>query len=199
MSATILRSVSLLSHEGTMSVPTPLADVIGAEAVETEAFNNLLYRGILPKLRKQFISELSKETGLQVQPLPGSDGKKFPTDAKAEADLLKQWLAADKAEAEFNVIGDRIAAKLFSDCDVTAMLKSLGSGGTIGKDWLEAADTLMVKVNTERDGDYSRFLAAMRAKVPTATLDDEASPSRECVASILKAYDKALKAEAIAY
>lgn len=196
---TILRPVSLLSHEGTLSVPSPLADVIGAEAVETEAFNNLLYRGILPKLRKQFIAALAAATGLSVQPLPGTDGKKFPTDAKAEADLLKQWLDAGKSEAEFTVLGDQIASKVFSECDVVATLKSLGSGGAIGKDWLEAADQLQVKVQTERDGDYSRFIAAMRSKVPTATLDDDSSPSRECIALILKAYDKALRAESVAY
>lgn len=196
---TILRSVSLLAHEGTLNVPTPLAEIIGQEAVEQEAFNNLLYRGILPKLRKEFIAKLSAELGLKVRPLD-PEGKKFPTDAKAEADLLDQYLAIEgNTEAAFTVKADKIAAEIFSACDVASILRNLGTGGSIGTQWLEAADQLMVKVQTERDGDYSRFLGAMRTKVPQAALDDETSPSRECIASILKAYDKAKRAEEISY
>jgi hypothetical protein len=180
-----------------MQVPASLAEVIGAEAVEQEAFSNLLYRGILPKLRKAHIEQLSATLGIKVRSLD-PEGKKFPTDLKAENDLLAQWIEAGQDEPSFNAAADKIAKELLASTDVAATLRSLGTG-VIGESWLEAADQLMAKVAAERDGDYSRFVSAMRTKVPSATLDDDASPSRECVAGILKAYDKAKRAEDIAY
>jgi hypothetical protein len=197
MSATITRQVTLLGHPALVQWPVSLAEIIGQEAVEQEAGNNLLYRGILPKCRKTFIEALSKELGLKVRPLD-PEGKKFPTDQKAESDLLAQFIAAGGEEAAFNAVSDRLAKEVMSSVDVAATLRSLGSG-QIGEQWLDAADDLIAKVQAERGGDFSRFLAAMRSKVPTATLDDESNPSRENIGSILKAYDKAKRAEDIQY
>lgn len=195
--STAPRSVTLLGHTTTCQWPVSLAEVIGAEAVEAEASNNVLYRGILPKARKAHIEALSAATGLKVRPLD-AEGKKFPTDQKAESDLLAQYVEAGGTEAEFNAIADRTAREVMAGLDVVATLRSLGSG-QIGEAWLEQADELIAKVQTERGGDFSRFIAAMRTKVPTAALDDDSNPSRECVAQILKAYDKAKRAEEIAY
>jgi hypothetical protein len=195
--ATAPRTVTLLGHQGTVQWPVSLADIIGAEAVEAEAGNNLLYRGVLPKLRKAHIEGLSAATQLKVRSLD-PEGKKFPTDQKAEADLLAQFVANGGTEAEFNAIADKVAREVMAAVDVPATLRSLGTG-QIGEAWLEAADDLIAKVQAERGGDFTRFVAAMRTKVPTATLDDDTNPSRENVASILKAYDKAKRAEDIQY
>lgn len=198
MSAEIApRQVTLLGHTGTVQWPLVLASIIGEAAVEAEASANLLYRGILPKLRKQFIEALAAKLELKVRPLD-AEGKKFPTDQKAENDLLAQYVEAGGDATQFKVTADNIARDILASCDVAATLRTLGSG-QIGESWLEAADELITRVQEERGGDFTRFVAAMRVKVPTATLDDDNAPSRECVAQILKAYDKAKRAEEIQY
>ncbi len=191
------RKMTLLGHEGIAQWPVSLAAVIGAEAVEAEAAANITYRSILPKLRKQFIEKLEAAVGLKVRPLD-AEGKKFPTDQKAENDLLAQWVEGGNDAAAFKAKADVLASTIFAEADIVALLRSSGSG-QIGEAWLEAADELMARVQEARGGDYSRFLAHMRTKVPTAALDDESNPSRENVAQLLKAFDKAKRAEETVY
>lgn len=195
--ATAPRNVTVLGFQTVVAWPLVLAEIIGAEAVEAEASANILYRGILPKLRKTVVENLSKELGLSVRALD-AEGKKFPTDQKAITDLLAQFIEAGGEEAAFNATASRIAREAAQSIDVPATLRSLGTG-QLSESWLEAADELIAKVQQERGGDYSRFLVAMRSKVPTAALDDDTNPSRECIGQILKAYDKAKRAEEIAY
>lgn len=201
------RDIAILGHEGRTQWPVNLGDVIGAAQVETEATNNLLYRSIYPKLRKLHIEALVEATGLKLR-ATDAEGKKFPTDQKAENDLRDQFVEravadgsapdAAAAAAQFKLVAQKCATKVIADADMVALLRSIGQS-TLSEAWLEQADDLIARVNEDRGGDFSRFVAAMRTKVPNAALDDEANPSRESVGQLLKAYDKAKRAEEIQY
>ncbi len=156
-----------------------------------EAVANLVYRGYASGFRTRLKKVLKEKHSLEPQVLEKDENGK-PKKVESDDDFVSRITEDETVKQQVADAGAEVAAEWTFEKYLGTYGQSVR--GSVGKDLLEAADTVMRAWETGKSSP-SIFLDKIRTFVPNASLSE--NPSQEEVALLIRAKNKAAQTQSL--
>ena len=159
------------------------------------AISEHCYRRPSSQFRREFLSRVEAETGVERETKQQGDGDSAKTVfAEKEAEYWKRVTGPDSefSEGSFSDLAQDVASSI-------SWLPTPGTGGRIGQEWLNEADNALKQV-ISGDGEVNEDNAAalvntMKARGIVLNKSDNGAFDRVSLAQAIKAFDAILRNE----
>tara|TARA_R100000808_G_scaffold11642_1_gene29702 strand:+ start:5832 stop:6458 length:627 start_codon:yes stop_codon:yes gene_type:complete len=156
------------------------------------AISEHCYRRPSSQFRREFLSRVEAETGLERETRVTDDGKTVPTEKELEYWKRVTGPDSDHNEGDFTDLAQEVASSI-------SWLPTPGSGGRVGQEWLNEADNALKQVIGD-DGDVNEnnadaLINTMKARGIVLNKSENGAFDRVALAQAIKAFDAALRAE----